>query len=105
MAAAQKRYTDEEVAKLLELYAQFGTEGLDDIADELKKPVRSIRSKLVKEGVYKPAEKIPTRKNGPTKKELLIELEQTIGFDTTGFNGATKEVLANLIVYLDRKED
>lgn len=100
----QKRYTEQELVQLLELYSELGTEGIETIAETLHKPVRSIRSKLVKEGVYRPAEKTKTKKTGPSKKELLNELEELVGFDTTGFSGATKEVLSNLIVHLDKKD-
>ena len=105
MPASQKRYTDEEVILLKKLYAELGTEGLESIAEQLHKPVRSVRSKLVKEGIYRPAEKTTTRKLGPSKKELLNELEQVVGFDTTGFNGSTKEALSSLIVYLSKREE
>lgn len=101
----QKRYTEEEVSTLIELYEQYGTEGLDSIAEIMHKPVRSIRSKLVKEGIYVPAVKVVARKTGPSKKELLNELEDIVGFDTTGFSGATKDVLSSLIVYLDKEQD
>jgi hypothetical protein len=101
----QKRYTDEELNHLIKLYSELGTEGIEEIAETMKKPVRSIRSKLVKEGIYRPIEKTSAKKNGPSKKELLNELEEIVGFDTTGFSGATKEVLSSLIVYLDKEEE
>ena len=96
------KITDEQTQQLLTLYEKLGTEGIDEIAELMKKPVRSIRSKLVKEGVYVPAQKQDNKKNGPSKKELLNTLETIVGFDTTGFSGSTKQVLADLIVYLDK---
>ena len=85
---AQVNYTPEMTAAIVDQY-QNGI-SVDEIATDIGKSVRSVRSKLVREGVYvaaaKPAAK---RENGPTKKELLIELEGT-GFDVNGFEGATR---------------
>lgn len=102
VSETQQNYTTEQTKQLLALYEEFGTDGIDEIAELMKKPVRSIRSKLVKEGVYVPAQKQDNKKNGPSKKELLNTLESLVGFDTTGFSGSTKQVLADLIVYLDK---
>jgi len=92
---AQVNYTPEMTAAIVDQY-QAGV-SVDEIATDIGKSVRSVRSKLVREGVYvakaKPAAK---RENGPTKKELLIELEST-GFDVTGFEGATKDAIQRLI--------
>ncbi len=104
MTAAQQNYTEEQTQKLLELYQTLGTDSIEAIADQLGKPVRSVRSKLVREGVYVPAQKIPDRKNGPSKKEMLNTLQELVGFDTTGFSGSTKEALTTLIVYLKNNE-
>ena len=45
-------YTDEMVTKMLDMYEQLGNDGLDEIAEAIGRPVRSVRSKLVREGVY-----------------------------------------------------
>jgi hypothetical protein len=105
MTTTQQNYTTEQTEQLLQLYDEFGTEGLETIAEQLQKPVRSIRSKLVKEGVYIPAPKLQPRKLGPSKKDMLNDLETLVGFDTTGFNGSTKEALSNLIAYLQTHND
>ena len=90
-------YTQEMLDQLLSMYAELGNDGLEEIAKALNKPVRSVRSKLVREGVYVPSAKEPTEKaDGPSKKQLLRELEQK-GFDPTGFEGATKVALNRLI--------
>ena len=92
---AQVNYTPEMTAAIVDQYQNGAT--VDEIATDIGKSVRSVRSKLVREGVYvakaKPAAK---RENGPTKKELLIELENT-GFDVSGFEGATKDAILRLI--------
>jgi hypothetical protein len=96
-------YTEAQVAQLIELYSELGNEGLEDIATALNKSVRSVRSKLVREGVYVAALKAPkvARDAGPSKKELLNELEAVVGFDVTGFAGATKPALQALIAKLN----
>lgn len=92
-------YSEAQVATLIELYSELGNEGLESIAQSLGKSVRSIRSKLVREGVYVAAPKAPkvAHDAGPSKKELLNDLEAIVQFDVTGFTGATKPALQALI--------
>jgi len=94
MAATKNtNYTEEMVSKLHTMYADLGNDGLDEIATALDKPVRSIRAKLVRDGLYvAPTKKATAKKDGPSKKEILNEIH-TIGFDVTGLEGATKEAL------------
>lgn len=95
--AAQPNYTPELTAKIVDQYTN-GT-SVDEIAEAIGKSVRSVRSKLVREGVYVVAEK-PVKAQvdkGPTKKELLNELEELVTFDVTGLMGATKEAIQRLI--------
>lgn len=90
-------YTPEMLDTLFSMYDELGNEGLEDIAEALDKPIRSIRSKLVREGVYIPSAKSPNNKiNGPSKKELLRDIEAE-GFDVSGFEGATKTALSRLL--------
>ena len=90
-------YTTEMLDQIKAMYADLGNEGIEEIADTFNKTVRSIRSKLVREGVYVASVKGPTIKaDGPSKKELLRDLEAK-GFDTTGFEGATKIALSRLL--------
>ena len=96
MAEASKvNYSPELTGQIVSAY-QAGT-AVEEIAETIGKSVRSVRSKLVREGVYVAKEKVATRKvEGPTKKELLIDIDAT-GFDTKGFEGATKEALTRLL--------
>lgn len=97
MADTQKavNYTAEMTAQIVEQY-QDGVD-IEDIAASIEKSVRSVRSKLVREGVYVAKPKAQARKQeGPTKKELLRDLEAT-GFDVQGFEGATKDAITRLI--------
>jgi hypothetical protein len=98
MAAEKKvNYTEAQTAALIERY-QAG-ESVEDIATSIGKAVRSVRSKLVREGVYVAPEKgaKAKREDGPTKKELIRELETLVPFAVEGFMNATKEAIQALI--------
>ena len=95
-------YTDEMVAKATEMYQEqheAGTVDMDAIAEAVGRTVRSVRAKLVREGVYVAPVKpdAQPKDEGPTKKELLMELEALVSFDVTGLMGATKPVIADII--------
>lgn len=92
-------YTEAMVDQMLTMYAELGNDGIEAIATALSRPVRSVRSKLVREGVYVAAEK-PTKApkaEGPTKKELLNQLESLVTFRVDGLMGATKEAIESVI--------
>lgn len=92
-------YTAEMVDQIVSMYEQLGNEGLEEIAEAVGRPVRSVRSKLVREGVYiaTPKAAKAKREDGPTKKDLLNELEALVAFDVTGLMGATKAAIADVI--------
>jgi len=93
-------YTPEMTTKAIDLY-QEGV-SVEDIASAIDKSVRSVRSKLVREGVYVAAPKAKARKKDePTKKELLNHLETIAPFGVTGFMGATKEAINELISHFE----
>ena len=97
--ATQKttNYSPEMVDSLVAMYEELGNDGLDQIAAELDRTVRSVRSKLVREGVYVASpKKAAAKQEGPSKKEILREIESN-GFDVSGFEGATKAALSRLI--------
>lgn len=99
MATKTPNYTEEMVAKMHDMYAELGNDGIEAIAEAVGKPVRSVRAKLVRDGIYVAPEKgakATAKKDGPSKKELLNVLDSR-GFDSKGFEGATKEALARLI--------
>jgi len=102
MADTQKvvNYSPEMTAAIVEQY-QNGVE-IDAIAASIEKSVRSVRSKLVREGVYVAKPKASARKQeGPTKKEILRDIEE-VGFDVSGFEGATKEALTRLMAVVSQ---
>jgi hypothetical protein len=93
-------YTEAQTEQLHNLYAELGTPGLDKIADQLGKSVRSVRAKLVRDGLYQAADKTATAKaTGPSKKEILRDFE-TVGFDPAGLEGATKEALVRVLNHI-----
>ena len=104
MAAEKKvNYTEEMTAAIVDRY-QAG-ESVEAIAESIGKAVRSVRSKLVREGVYVAAEKPAkaAKVEGPTKKELIRELEAVAPFEVEGFMNATKEAIQALIDHLQPK--
>ena len=102
-ATKAANYSEELTAKVISDY-QEGVD-LDAIADEIGKSVRSVRSKLVREGVYVAQPKAPSQKRDePTKKELLNQLETIAPFEVTGFMGATKSAISDLISHLELKQ-
>ena len=70
----QPNYSVSMTAQIIDDY-QNGS-SVDEIASSIGKSVRSVRSKLVREGVYVAQEKKTSRKSDePTKKELLKTLD------------------------------
>lgn len=83
---------EDNIASLLETFAA-------NLGD---KNARSVRSKLVREGVFvkdapKPKAK---REEGPSKKELARTLRDLTGRDLDGIDGATKGAISELIEVL-----
>ena len=98
-ATTQKtaNYTAEMVTQMTDMYNELGNDGLDEIADTLGKSVRSVRSKLVREGVYVASpRKTASKQEGTCKKQILRSIESN-GFDVSGFEGATKAALTRLM--------
>ena len=93
-------YTPEMTAQIVSDY-EAGI-AVEAIAETINKSVRSVRSKLVREGVYVAQPKAKARKKDePTKKELLNHLETIAPFGVTGFMGATKEAINELISHFE----
>ena len=92
-------YTQAQVAQITEAYNSG--QDINEIASAIGKSVRSVRSKLVREGVYVSQPKTGSKKVlGPTKKELLRVLDAHI--DTKGLEGATKEAIEYLIAHFSK---
>ena len=102
-----KNYTEEQTRLIKELYEQLGNDGLEEIGnhEQIDKSLKSVRAKLVKEGVYvipdKPAN---IRKNGPSKKEIIRDIEG-LGIVDKGLIGATKDALLEIRDFAERMND
>jgi hypothetical protein len=105
--AKKVNYTDTDMSVLTNMYGELGNDGLDRIAETLNKTVRSVRAKLVREGLYVAPEKgaAKAKKEGPTKKELLNDLEKIAPFPVDGLVGATKEAISHLIATFTARKD
>ena len=103
MTDRKVNYTEEMISTATTMYADLGNEGIEAIAEAIGRSVRSVRSKLVREGVYvapvKPAAK--PKDEGPTKKEMLNTLETIAPFGVDGLVGATKPAIAALIAFVE----
>lgn len=94
-------YSEELTAEIVTRYN--AGEAVEAIAESIGKAVRSVRSKLVREGVYVAPEKPKgaARDEGPTKKELLRDLEALWpDAPIEGLTNATKEAISALISHL-----
>lgn len=103
---AKVNYTDEMTAAIVERYTSGET--VETIAESIGKAVRSVRSKLVREGVYVAPEKgvKAKREEGPTKRELLITLSDVWpDAPVDGLINATKEAIAALIAHFDLEDE
>ena len=98
--AVQPNYTEEMTVQIISQY-QDGV-AVAEIAEAIGKSVRSVRSKLVREGVYVAAPKTETKKvSGPRKKTLLNDLQKVDpNFPVNGMMGATKEAIEYTIAVL-----
>ena len=96
---AKANYTPEMVATATEMYQELGNDGMQEIADKVGRSIRSVRSKLVRDGIYvapvKPEAK--PKDEGPTKKEMLNSLAEIVSFDVQGLVGATKPAIQSVI--------
>ena len=92
-------YSAELTAQIIEDY-QNGS-SVEEISSAIGKSLRSVRSKLVREGVYIAQEKKSksNKPKEPTKKELLNVLESQVPFPVTGLLGATKDSIIDLIEF------
>lgn len=95
-------YTEAQTDSMKAAYAAGAS--VESIAEAMGKAVRSVRAKLVREGVYVAPEKgvKAKREEGPTKKELLITLAEVWpDAPVDGLMNATKEAIVSLIAHLE----
>ena len=102
-AKTTTNYTDEMIDRITEMYEDMGNEGMEQIAEAVGRSVRSVRSKLVNLGVYvkQDAPVKAVKREGPTKKEMLMALEALVPFEVDGLMGATKDAIGELIAFAE----
>jgi hypothetical protein len=93
---AKPNYDETTTTNIIDQYT--AGEDIKTIAETIGRSVRSVRSKLVREGVYvaPPKPEKADVVSGPTKAELLTKLEAT-GLNVKGLEGATKDAITRLI--------
>ena len=96
-------YTPKETMELKRLYLEC-SKSPEEIAETTGRSIFSIRSKLVKEGIYvsKPKE---ISKISLSKKGLVRELEKLTGLQFIALAGANKSDLVKLVNYIKYGKD
>lgn len=97
------KYTAEQAETVKTMYRDMHPEKGNDCLEEIAKTlgagytVGSVRAKLVREGLYVTPEKpkAEPRPVGPTKAEIREAIEAN-GFETEGFESATRDALLRL---------
>lgn len=105
-------YTETVMTNLVARYNDVKTEDytirtavVKELADELKMSVASVRSKLVREGVYVAKEIAKTTGNGMSKEDYVKALEAISGETLTSFTKATKKDLEAFWNYVVKASD
>ena len=99
--ASNTNYTEEMTESVIARYNDGVS--LEDIANDIGKTVPSVRAKLVREGVYVAPEKSTVKADrGPSKADILAELDAEVDFDATSLKGATKDGLMNVLAHIRR---
>ena len=115
MAEKHVNYTDEQEELLRSLYAEHGTVGLATVVETFNeafpdnvKNIKSIRGKIMTlknddgDMLYVPLPAVAkvAKDTGPTKKELLADLEKLVKVEYDihkAFNGASKDAIQTVI--------
>ena len=106
MATQTATYTDDQVTSMVAAYTEAQSdesraEVVETFANDLGKSVASVRSKLVREGVY--VKKTRTTKTGASivsKADLVTQIEAAAGAQPGDFDSlekATKNVLVAIL--------
>ena len=105
-------YTETVVANLVARYTDVAEKDYDartavvkELADELKQSVASVRSKLVREGVYVAKVAAKSATSGKTKEDYVKALEAISGETLTSFSKATKKDLEAFWGYIVKASD
>ena len=112
--AKAPNYTQAQTDRMVSMYISVASEPesvrdamVQEIADELKKNVRSVRAKLSRENVY--VAKTPKAKDGSTvvrKDQLVAILSQQVGGTMDSAINMTKNDLKKVIIVIrDLRKD
>lgn len=102
MSDKTPNYTEEQTAELVDAYTDADSQGqrdkvVNEFADKFGKSVRSIRQKLVREGVYVRKEyKSKTGEKPEQKSAIVADIENILAVDAgtlSGLDLATKKAL------------
>ena len=118
---SKQNYTPEMTEMAVAMYEELGNTGLPQIAEYMNQMARdaklggdtktpnSVRSKLVREKVYVPSDKPikQPKREGPSKKDLVVELVTLTGRQDEkdpfkGIEGATKGALKEVLAELKK---
>ena len=98
---ATVNYSTQDENKLKALYAEHGNEGFDKICEEMDRPIKSVRGKLIHMGEYvKPIKPVTVKKEAEflPKKEMLAELRKLTGSDNlNGLVNATSSAINEVL--------
>ena len=72
-----KAYTEKQEELLIELYSEYGSEGINEIADILGKKRRSVIAKLTKMELYV----APTKQTKVSIKQKIERIEEILGVE------------------------
>ena len=103
MAGSKSAYSEDQEMLLRQLYLDEKV-SLEKIAEILGKSIPSIRSKLVREGVYKKVNYIKEKKTGPGIKQLVRDIEDITGLHFDALSRANKSDLLRLIEWMKDKK-
>ena len=105
-------YTDEVVTEIVDTYSAASDGDYDarsavvkELAEKFEVSVASVRSKLVREGVYVAKEAAKSATSGKTKEDYVKALEAISGESLTSFSKATKKDLEAFWNYVVKAND
>ena len=104
MSGSKSAYSKEEETLLRHLYLDDKIP-LEEIAEQMGKSIPSIRSKLVRDGVYHKIVRIKQKKTGPGIKELVRDIEGITGLHFDALARANKSDLIHLVGWLKEHEN
>lgn len=94
-------YTEEETKELINLYKEYGNDGIDTIAKAINKTKKSVIAKLSREKVYTVEEKQKSPYKKMTKKVIINKLCELTNLELKGIEPASVGSLKELLEFID----